>query len=98
MRGIAQQYLRSGGRILGLPRLHVLRHTHAMDSLEEPKIEWQDVYPSLNREELREAQTHFLRYVEIALDIAGSTQAVDHAIDTVHPIFIIKERSNRNKN
>ena len=60
------------------------------------EIRWQDVFPTLDGEMMREAQVHFCRYLELASEIVEARSAVDHAIDIPEPISTIKERSNPN--
>ena len=54
---------------------------------------FRDLYPTLNDQELKEAERNFTRYFEIALDIYRELHATAEAVDSFPAERIIKERS-----
>jgi hypothetical protein len=59
-------------------------------------LTWEEVYPSLKGEMMREAQAHFSRYLQVAFEIVEAHHTVGQAIDTRQSTAMIKERSKGN--
>jgi hypothetical protein len=54
---------------------------------------FRDLYPTLSDQELKEAETNFTRYFEIALEIYRELHSGAGAVDSFPTERIIKERS-----
>ena len=60
----------------------------------DPLIAFRELYPTLSERELKQAQTNFTRYLEIALEICREQLANAAAVDRSEAAPTIKERSN----
>jgi len=60
----------------------------------DPLISLRDLYPTLNDQELKQAEANLTRYLEIAFEIYQEQAAKTGAVDTSEAAPTIKERSN----
>ena len=60
----------------------------------DPLSALRELYPTLNEQELKQAEANLTRYLEIALKIYEEQAATAGAVDTSAAAPTIKERSN----